>query len=1859
MKNPIIRLTRCALLFAASLALFLSCSRQDPSFAVSTIREVEQISNNRLGRLDPIVVRFTEPVLFPNALFDAVTFKPHIKGTWILRDDRTIEFTPASPYKSNGKFTLTVDSGVLKGKQANAEGFSVAFNVRPSEYEILPDGLYTDSESPDSFILSGILSTDIPIAPAKAKVMLQARLGKKNAEQNIEIEWVSKETTNAHRFIIQNIQRTDEDQLLVLSWKGVAIGSKYANEQTWLVPQKQDFKVLEIAANDPSCITVRFSDKLDPTQDIRGLIKSINSGSIRYNLDGNILKLYNIEGWKPDQEITILEGFKSESGKTLMTQAATRISSAWELPEVRFANDGVILPPTNGVIVTVETKNLKGIIVEAYKIYGDNVLQFLQVNELDGSREMRRVGEPIWSSAFDFNWDESMKNTFIPRGLDLGPLVKKNPGGIIQLRVTFRKRHVMYTCTVNHSDFSALPMPSDEITADKVRDESYWDYFNDMSWETRDTFWTYRKDPCHPAFYMTDYNNIILARKNVLISNLGIINKLDQDGTYHIAIADIGTAMPTQNAEVMLYSYAQKVITSGKTDKNGFVNLTPQDEPFFITATKDAQISYLRIEGGSALSVSHFEVEGEKAEKGVKGFLYGERGVWRPGDTIHLVFILQDLKKVIPTDFPITFELQDPRGRIAKTGVFNKGVDGFYRIDTSTAADDPTGPWIARINAGGQTWSKTLKVETVVPNRLSVNLKTSKPYLSARNNSFTLTGEWLHGAKAPGLKADVSIIFYPGTTSFDGYGEYTFINPERSVESNRETVWEGKLDAKSTANFNLDLNAGDALPGKLNAQLVTRIFEPSLMFSIEQVNYEFSPYERYVGIRLPKGDASRNMLLTDTKHRVDIAILSPEGKPVSDSVSVTVAVYKLDWRWWWEKEALTDASYVSGRSAQRVAYGEMNVKNGKGNWSFEIKYPEWGRYLVIAEDGQQGHSAAKIIYVDWPGWAGRGSEAGSGSAAMLTLTPDKTAYRVGENAIVSFPSGTGGRALVTVEKDGKILAQDWLDTVAGTTVYKLPLTAEMAPNAYVHITMLQKHMQSANSLPIRLYGVIPIMVENPQTRLVPVISSADRFEPGKKTTLTVTEASGRPMTYTVAVVDEGLLGLTRFTAANPWNSFYKKEASRLSSWDIYRYVLSAFGGKLETMLSIGGSEDALNANNKKAERFKAVVLFFGPFELPAKGTSNVEFEMPQYVGAVRIMVTAGKNGAYGTAEKTVQVKSDLMVQATLPRTLGANEIIEVPVTLFNGKDVAQEVTVDLDCGGVLTAHLMRVVEIPPLSDKTITFRMPTYSAGTGTVKVTAGEAVSITEIDVLQRGSPIANSVAFSIPAGSEYKVEIASPGEKGTKALSVELATLPALDLETRLKYLINYPHGCIEQITSGAFPQLFIADLIDTSSEDIEKIKGNVTSVIERYQRYQTASGGFAYWTGEKTASPWGTSWAGHFMIEARKAGYDIPEPMFKEWLSYQQEQARNWQPKNDVDDAIQAYRLYTLALAGYPDLGGMNRQKSQTKTTTKALWLLAGAYALSGHSDTALEMTKNLPLSSGQYRETGNTWGSNTRDSAIAINSLNVMGDAKRNAEMIPQIAETFGSGRWFSTQETTWMLLALLPYYRGNDPSPVPYAIRSDADETSGEIRRSSAIRKLKAVEAPLQKVAVSNKGNKILYGKIVTRGIIAAGKETKLEKGLGLTIQYFDQNDNALLPTALLPGMSFSIRVGVTNLTRTKVENIALTLLVPTCWEFSNERVGAPEIDSSANDSEESEDYDEGDVTTLVKEYDYRDIKDTSIETYFTLKPFEGKTFVFHATVAYNGTYYVPALHAEAMYNTEYQATLPGQLVTRISASYPQ
>nr|WP_318715366.1 MG2 domain-containing protein [uncultured Treponema sp.] len=1821
------------------LSLFSGCSKNKTlSYNTENDSLVEEISPTFIPRNSVIKIVFSRETSC-NAE-EAMFFSPKQKGSWqVLEDKRTFIFTPLNAFKQNSQFTLVADCRKLfNGTETG--NFKHPFIADKGWYKINFHELNLNPDS-NEFSLAGSLETDVPVSLKNAKKIISTEY----SGNKVRITWNdNNEVSDDFNFTIEGIKVSDKNRNLKIKWNGKPIGfskkldAELCGSKTFRIPAGDILDVIDINTSKKNSILISFSKILDKTQNLSGYVKAFGKSGQRIpitnaSIRGNILTVFSDNNFDEIESVEISEGIRSEDGFHLGNTSNISLSGNWEIPEVQFANSGVILPTTQGTQVIVKTKNLTGLLLQVYAVPERTMYHFLQESEIDSKKNLYRVGEPVFEKRVSLSWDDSMQNKFVYHGIDISDLTKKNSYGMYQVRLSFRKKDIKYLCTSGHKDFSNLPSVEDKIADDtRKRESSFWDFTNDLPWEERSTYWNYNNDPCHPAFYMENYHSEITARQNIIVSDLALTAKKDNNGKLYITASNLKDTQPVKNASIILYNFIGKKLFEGKTDTEGNAIFDFSENIEYLTGSYNGQTTYLKLSSGTELSISHFETGGELSKEGIKGFIYGERGIWRPGDTMYLTFIMQDINKTLPPDIPVNFELLDPLGNTIERRILTDNIDSFYPFEASTSAGGTTGLYTAKVSIGGNTWTKGLRVESIAPNKLSVKLTSSKKILSSGMNTLKLEGAWLHGATAARYKADVAVSYTSAKTTFKVSDDYSFVNPLNKTSGKREQIFEGKLNASSYCDINAYLETESKAPGFMDANFVSRIYEPSGAFSTEYSTMKFSPYQRYVGLRLPNGDAARNMLLTDKKHTADVLCFEPDGSPTTDA-HLQWNLYKIEWKWWWEKDAYTNAGYVEDVYYNSIASGVIDISNGKGKFEFEVKYPSWGRYLIVVSDGKNGHSAGKITYIDWPNWAGRSTEGGSGSTSMVALSTDKKSYIPGETASISFSSSKGARSLVTIEKNGIIQKQEWIETSSETTIYKVKITPEMAPNIYVHVTLIQPHLQTANSLPIRLYGIVPLKVENPESILEPVITSANQFEPAKDTVISVSEKNGKPMTYTLAVVDEGLLGLTSFKAPNPHDEFYKKEASQLKSWDIYSYVINAYTGNLETLLAVGGGDDISAGNEGKTNRFAPVVKFFGPFELKAGEKKSTTFKMPQYIGAVRTFVIAGKDGAYGVAEKTTVVKSELMLQSSLPKTLGANETIDVPVTIFNGTDKKERITVEFTSKGAVETKGLKEITLEPNSDGLVYFTVETKTTGTAefTFKAKGSgnkNAFQSYDISINSRGSTFTYTKDFIVKGNSSENISVESPFEENTSKLSMEMATVPSFNLEKRLNYLISYPHGCIEQITSGAFPQIYLPDFLDLSKDKVSEIQHNVSSTFKRYLNYQNAKGAFGYWPGNSRPNEWGTCYALHFMTEAKRKGWSVPENIYKPALDYVYERSINWTNSEKENPELETYRLYVLALAGKADLGTMNRIFDSKDLNDSSVALLSSAYSLTGNKQRAEKLLKKIVSIIPFFRTTGEIFSSSMRDDSLRLLAAVNLENSMLCTKYSKKVSENLASTEWMSTQETAWSLLSLFALYGKKESQENSYTVLNDQTEKKSTFTKCFDFMDLEANAGKIQNIKVKNTGNKMLYGTLTSTGTLKPGSEMECSNGISLDVKYINDNGSSIKPKDIKHGENFVMTVTLKNKTNDKIENIALTIPIPTGWEFSNDRIGGEENSDT--------------------KYTYMDIKDDKILVYFDLDETKEKvSFSFNANCAYSGAYWIPAVSAEAMYDNSKCAVISG------------
>ena len=1835
-------------LISLLLVLFLfGCNGPDeePTTAKATPSDtgwndyVSEHTADEVSKATKIRIRFVRPVIEDNQVGQSagafLTIEPAVVGNVSFSTSREILFIPDAPLRSGSHYEVSVKREGLKGIPSSLDDFRFDFRVKPQDFEVAISSLSVDPANDAMYRLNGELTTADVESPEKVQQLLGAR---HNGKPHT-LSWAHANDGLHHSFSLVDIPRGDETGSLVVAWDGASLKLDNKGEHRLSVPAQGVFSVsyARVVQGERRYIDVNFSEALDSAQNLNGLIRLSNT-DFTSAIDGSSIKIYPKSEISGELKVSLEPGIKSAKGRLLDTVFSQNVVFAEEKPAVRFAGKGVILPANEKLTVPVETMNVHSFQVTAFEVFEDNLGQFLQNNKLNGEEELSRVGRYLWRKTISLKNPQS--NKWSRNALDLSELLRDHPGSLFRLTLSINRDNSLYGCS---EEENAHPLPEarplaniEEISLD---DDSGWDYAEDYYGE-QDYSWNDRRNPCKDAFFV--HADGVSASRNFLASNIGLIAKRGEAGAMHVIATDLREAEPLPGVTLRVMNFQGREMAQAVSDSDGFARMQIQQMPFYLVADKEGERGYLKLNKGSALPTSHFDVGGQKVKKGVKGLIYGERGVWRPGDKIHLTFVLQDKHDTIPANHPVTMQLFNPKGVMVQSLTNNAPVGDFYAFTLRTDEDAPTGNWRAKAILGGSEFERKLKIEMVVPNRLKMALDFGDEvlYHSDKPRKASLSSQWLHGATAAKLKADVALRLSTRATKFDRFTEHRFEDPAREFYGEQQMLFEGKLNDDGVAEFESRIRVNrDNIPGMLTANFFSRVFEQGGAFSSASQSMVYHPFERYVGIKTPKGDEMRGMLLTDIDHEVSIATLSDHGEPLAVK-QVELSLYKINWKWWWDKSGDSLARYARSAHHDRVAHGKVATgEDGLGTWQFQVKYPAWGRYLLRACDTKGGHCSGKIIYIDWPGWAGRAQEEGGSGASVLNFSADRDEYQVGDEALLQLPETAQGRALLTVENGSTILSQRWLQLAKGEQQIRLPITEAMAPNIYVSVTLLQPHRDKQNDRPIRLYGITPLKVNNPQTRLIPVIKAADEIRPNATTSVEVAEQTGRAMTYTLALVDEGLLGLTNFKTPNLHKYFYRKEALGVSTWDLFDLVAGAYGGELETLLALGGSDDGGDEEANKKRRFPPVVRFFGPFQLQAGETRSHQVDVPNYIGALRTMVIAGEQGAYGLAEKEVMVREPLSMLSTLPRVLRADESLQVPVSLFAYHPDIKEVELSIEADEhfeIVGDGKVRVSFDGPGEKLGFLHLKVKSKLGKGHVQFHAKagefEASSEVYIDILSPNPVTTRYQRKTLQPGESWQTMITPHGLEGTNRSVLELSTAPPIDLDRRLKYLIRYPHGCVEQTTSSVFPQLSLPSLMKLDKSMRAELDKNVEAGIERLRGFQTTEGGFSYWAGSSAgADDWGSSYAGHFLIEAKKGGYFVPPEMLADWNGYQQRSAQSWVTGSKRTTLGQAYRLFTLALAGKPDMGAMNRLREQRNLDTVSARMLASAYQLSGLPNAAKDLISEKALQLHDYDVEGSTYGSRLRDSAIALDTLTLVGDNAQAKVMADAIAEELSSEKWHSTQSLAFSLMAMARFIGNDAQQPYGFSYRvGTAEGVKAENDSPYYSDALQGIALEGSELSLGNDSQRVLYAAVISEGAAPAGEEQESMQQLTLRVEYSDLAGNRLDIARLTQGSDLKVTLKVTNNSRRKLDNLALSHIVPAGWEIHNARLTGEGIPAT--------------------EIDHQDIRDDRIYSYFSIKEGETKTFTVLMNAAYLGRFYQPSIGVEAMYDATRHARIKGQWV---------
>lgn len=1809
--------SRLFLIVFALLVAVTACKKkvkEDIVYSEEVARLVSYVSSGTISSLDEIKIVFNNPVVGSDEINKPLdskifSFTPAIKGKAVWSSRYILTFLPDKelPMRKEifGKVNLELLSADFKSRKLG----NIEFRIFVTGREVTSykgELILKDRNNPKIVQYTGTI-----VFSEKTEIeQLQTSASLKQGSKSFKLNWKEVSNKTSFEFVSDDIEREEKTKDFSLKIDKSKLNLSEDFERDFQVTPLQEMKITDVIKEEEGKsprLQIEFSDEIDISQDISGFFEIEPKMEINVSKFGSSVVIDGDFRYGSQYILSVAEGITSRWGTKTKKRETKTVRFSDLPPQIEFVSDGIILPTSNNQKLQFFSSNVSRVHLELKKVYNNNLRNFMR-NEQVSSLKNRHsefsnsytgnLGVIVLNQTLDIGEE---KNKWLLHEIDLKEIIKDDQNGLYLVRLNFNPRDVL----VN------------------VKNDVYK--------------------------YIEEQGQIY---KPVIISDIALTLKNTRE-KYIVYATDIKTAQPMSGVNVQLFPYwDDNIIGSGMTNNKGMVEISTRKyySANYVVATKGNQSSIMKLDE-MEWNTSGFDVSGvETTSDGIRAFIYTERGVYRPGDEINLSLIARNESNTFPDKHPVQLRLFNPEGQMIYETTNSEGRDGFYSFKLKTEESAPTGNWEVTIDVGSRTFYHVLKIETVVPFKLKVNIETATEKIKWNDRflEFDINSRYLFGTPAAGLSAEAEVEIRAVDKKFPKFEDFMFKNEFADFQYIKTSIYQGKLDTAGKAKVKWSLPVFKNVPSALLARLSVSVLEKGGRPNQGWASIPIDPYQYYVGLKLPGKGYS--YVRTGEELRIPVILLDAQGAPIAGK-NLTYRIYKNTSHWWYQYESRNKfrIRFKTDRSTVLLKEGQLTSKDKV--FFLTYKPDERGEYLIeVQEGGYEGHRAGFFLNAYPWGYLPEGDQ----DAGTLLLRSNKSKYFTGEEAIINFPAPEKGAILLSIERGTEILRSEWIqpEIIDNEVNIRIPITKEMAPNSYVTVSVIQPHEQTVNDRPIRMFGILPLNVEDPDTRQTVSIEMPDELKPEQPFEVKIRTIDRKPTQFTIAVVDEGLLDLTNFRTPDPWKEFFKKLRLQVRTFDLFSHIIGANKGDVFKVFSVGGDMDYRESQlspEKGRRRFKPVSMFRGPLMTDNNGEAVVKFDMPNYVGSVRVMVITARKNTFASVEKTVPVKTDLMIQTTLPRALKPGDKFELPVSVFAMKDNIGKVDVTVTTEGPISVTGPKTLSMTFVKngEKDCIFTLDTkMEVGQAKVSVmarsSAFSAKEETDIMITPSSPRIYDAQEKTINSGESAIFQLPDKGIKGTNRARLTLNIFPNMEFSHRLEWLIHYPYGCIEQTTSSVFPQLYLKEIMGTTEGKQKEIDKNINAGIDRLRSFQVSSGGFSYWPGEYEASQWGTNYAGHFLIEAKKRGYHVPDGMYNNVINYLKRQARNH--SGTLMERIN--RAYVLAIAGESVVSEMNliKENELSKLNNTQKWMLAASYKMAGVKATAVSLIKNVEKKAEEYYEFGGSYGSTHRDFAIILHTLIVMEEMQEAELLAKEVAKILSSQYWYSTQTVGYMLLSLGKYFESanisgsSNPNFIGYVKLPNGQQVDFDIKNKYELSLKEGFGKNLELFLDSKSSVSKAYATVSWDGVPLKDETVDETKNISVSVEWLDENGISINPEMLKQGTTIWGHFTADNQSNVPlIEEVALVQIIPTGWEIENTRL-----------NEES-------MPTWMSGYNlnreqYLDIRDDRIMWFFDLDNNNSYDFVVKINTVTSGEFYLPSTLLEAMYNNDYKATLKGRKV---------
>jgi len=1280
-----------------------------------------------------------------------------------------------------------------------------------------------------------------------------------------------------------------------------------------------------------------------------------------------------------ERRVTLLKGLPGAGGLTLAANADVDFTFGEKPPYVGFAGDGVILPREDADGVGIETVNVSRLAIEVWRVSDRNLVRkSISAPEATGEGQWPGdygddspddEGRVVWKGVVDVKGGQGERATTV---FPLGAVLKDmRPGGYV---------------------IKARDASSRAATGDDEEDEG-----------------------TQPA----------QARRWIMFTDMALIG-YDGAESLDVVVRSLKTARIQSGVRVALVARNGEDLAEARTDGSGRVRfLRPLLEgegalrPKMVMAYgPQGDLAVLDLDrspvdlskqgmGGRTATAgdSDGETGGRTVESDIDGYLYADRGIYRPGETVHLAALVRDIQSKAVKDRKGVIIVRRPSGVEFKRITFDRAAGGAVAADLGLPKSAPRGRWNASLEIEGikaPVGQMSFSVEDFAPQRLAVDTegRAKDPVSAGETRQVTVNARFLYGAAGAGLQTQGEARIMADPNPFPAYKGYEWGDQQKAFEEKFIELGQSVTDGEGRAVLNLPTGDIGDVSAPLKATVTASVFEPGGRPVRESLFLKVRTRPVYLGVKVEQGDATGGQAAPVT---LDVIAVDALGKRIAAPGSTYTLIaenWDYDWfqqdgRWQWRR---TSRDVVVQKGALNIAAGaSARVARRLG----------WGDYRLVVE----GPSGARSVIRFAAGWGAPAKDAEAPD--FVRISAGTGTHGQGENVTLTIKAPYAGEAQVAVATDRVIEFKTFSVGPNGGSV-TLKTNAAWGGGAYVLVSVIQPRDPVATPKPRRALGLLYVPLDPKGRKLTVDIGTPAKLNSRAAVEVPVAVKGlgiGQRARVTVAAVDEGILRLTKFDSPDPAKWYFGKRALTLDYRDDYGRLLDP---NLGAPANVNFGSDQLGGEGLTVTPIKSVALWSGVVETGLDGKARIKLPAAEFNGELRIMAVAWTDEAVGSGSKAMTVREAVIADLNLPRFLAPGDRPVATLELHNVEGAAGGYTAETSSSGGVKMIFRKVFQMvlgQRIAER-IPFLAPTVS-GIGNVgfKVSGPGGFSTA------KAYPIQTRLGWS-PVTRTY-TELQQPGESFTPQAQL-MSGLAAGDVTMNVSYspfrgfdpgpiavsLSRYPYGCTEQVISVAYPLLYAREVAPDPKK--RSSSAALNDAVGRLLDRQTLDGAFGLWrVGDGEADAWLGAYVTDFLWEAKLRGAPVPDQAMDRALNAMRQISRpdgwasvsyrleypEWWGRNADDSKratqrmrsrASAYALYVLAKAGRGDLARLRwwhdvHMKDDDSPLARAQ--VGAGLALMGDRARARSSFRKAVASLG-YREESDWYQSQLRDTAAII-------------------------------------------------------------------------------------------------------------------------------------------------------------------------------------------------------------------------------------------------------------------------------------